>query len=61
MFLAIAGVLFSIFVANVALGAFGETQAFGDIGELLALFCASVCFVVAILRREANEKRNPND
>ena len=50
--------LFSVFVANVALGAFGASQFLGDVGEMLTLFMASLAFVVVILKREASAKRN---
>ena len=50
--------LFSVFVANVVLGAFANASFLGDVGEMLVLFAASLCFVVAILKREAAAKEN---
>lgn len=54
-----AGALFFVFALNVALGAVTGSPLFGDIPEMLVLFAASICFVAAILRREA-ENRNSN-
>ena len=56
MFLESAPALFLIFVANVVLGATGNSQYMGDVGEMLTLFAASIAFVAAILRREAAAK-----
>ena len=56
MALAIAAVLFCVFVTNVALGAFGGTQFLNDIQEALMLFTAAIAFVAAILRAEAKKK-----
>ncbi|WP_424830436.1 hypothetical protein [Ruegeria sp.] len=56
LFLALSVGLFAVFAANVALGAFNATQYLSDVGEMLVLFAASIAFVVATLRREANEK-----
>ncbi|SLN23857.1 hypothetical protein [Pseudooctadecabacter jejudonensis] len=59
MFLLISFVAFAIFFLNVALGAFADSAFLGDVGEMLVLFCATVLFVVAILKKEAD--RNDND
>lgn len=56
MFLALAGALFAVFVINVSMGSITGTVLLGIVGEMLLLFAASVSFVVAILKREANEK-----
>ena len=58
MFLIAAAVMFAIFATNVALGAFAGSAFLGDVGEMLVLFAASVLFVVAILQKEAERKRN---
>lgn len=58
MFLISAFILFAVFVANVLVGALGGAEFTGDVGEALLLFAASVAFVLAILRREAAEKKN---
>ena len=54
--LALALVLFAIFVTNVSIGSFGGSPFLGIVGEMLLLFAASISFVAAVLRREANEK-----
>lgn len=52
----IAILFFAVFVANVALGATGSAQFFGDVGEMCLLLGASLAFVVLILEREAAAK-----
>ncbi|MCL6284619.1 hypothetical protein M3P21_13870 [Ruegeria sp. 2012CJ41-6] len=59
MYLAASIVVFAIYFANVALGAFANSAFLGDVGEMLVLFAASILFVVAILKREAD--RNAKD
>ena len=59
MFLFGSFLVFAIFFANVALGAFADSAFLGDVGEMLVLFCASILFVVAILKKEAD--RNKRD
>ncbi len=54
MFLAASIVVFVIYFANVALGAFANAAFLGDVGEMLVLFAASILFVVAILKKEAD-------
>lgn len=54
MFLAASVVVFAIYFANVALGAFADSAFLGDVGEMLVLLAASVLFVVAILKKEAD-------
>ncbi|WP_109312496.1 hypothetical protein [Ruegeria sp. AU67] len=53
MFLATSALVFAIYFANVALGAFANSAFLGDVGEMLVLFAASILFVVAILKKEA--------
>ena len=54
MFLAASIIVFAIYFANVALGAFAGSAFLGDVGEMLVLFAASILFVVAILKKEAD-------
>jgi hypothetical protein len=56
MILWAAAAVFAVFFANVALGAFGGGAFLGDVGEMLVLFAASILFVAAILKREADQK-----
>lgn len=56
MTLLASAILFLIFIANVAIGAFSGSPVFGDVSEMLILFAASICFVAAILRREAQAR-----
>lgn len=56
MFLAASAVVFAVFFANVAQGAFAGTAFLSDIGEMLVLFAAAILFVVAILKKEADRK-----
>lgn len=58
MFLWSAVAVFVVFFANVAMGAFGGGGFLGDVGEMLVLFAASILFVAAILKREADQKKN---
>lgn len=58
MFLAASLVIFVIYFANVALGAFARAAFLGDVGEMLVLFAAAICFVVAILKKEADRERS---
>jgi len=57
MFLFGAVIVFAVFFLNVALGAFADAAFLGDVGEMLVLSCASVLFVVAILRKEADRSK----
>ncbi len=57
MFLAASAIVFGVFFANVALGAFAGAAFLSDIGEMLVLFAASILFVVAILKKEADRKK----
>ncbi len=56
MFLAASFVVFVVYFANVALGAFYDAAFVGDVGEMLILFVATIIFVVAILKKEADRK-----
>ena len=49
-------IVFVLFFANVALGAFANAAILGDVAEMLVLFVATILFVVAILRKEADRK-----
>ena len=56
MFLAASLIVFVVYFANVASGAFTGRVFHGDVGEMLVLFAASILFVVAILQKEADRK-----
>ena len=56
MFLAASLATFLLYFSNVALGAFAGSAFLGDVGEMLVLFAASILFVVAIIKREADER-----
>lgn len=58
MFLYASLIVFVVYFANVASGAFWDRIFFGDVGEMLILFAASILFVVAILKKEADRKDN---
>ena len=62
MFLIASLVVFAVFFANVASGAFTGNVFFGDVGEMLVLFAAAILFVVAILKKESdrNDKTAAN-
>ena len=53
MFLIASILVFALYFTNVALGAFADAAIFGDVGEMLILFAATILFVVAILQSEA--------
>lgn len=48
-----AGILFSVFFANVSLGAMRVTPFLGDVTEMLVLLAACAAFVVCVLQKEA--------
>jgi len=56
MFLTASAPVLAVFFSNVALGAFADSAFLGDIGEMLVLFLASLLFVVAILKKEADHQ-----
>lgn len=58
MYLFASLAVFLIYFANVAFGAYTRSPFLGDVGEMLVLFVASILFVVAILRKEAERKNN---
>lgn len=58
MFLAASAIVFVVYFANVALGAFAGRAFLGDVGEMLVLFAASILFVVAILKKEAEREES---
>lgn len=60
MMLALSGLAFVAFAANVMVGATTGAPILGDVGEMLALFAASATFVAAVLLREAKESRGGN-
>nr|WP_296375567.1 hypothetical protein [Yoonia sp.] len=53
-------ILFCVFIANVFLGATGGSQFLGDVAEMLVLMGTAVMFVVAILKSEADAKKDAN-
>ena len=53
MFMLASLIVFLVYFANVAMGAFWDVTYFGDVGEMLVLFAATILFVVAILQKEA--------
>ncbi|WP_420859428.1 hypothetical protein [Marivivens marinus] len=57
MALAVSAVLFACFVLDVVAGAFFNMSALSDVQEMMVLSAASVAFVVAILRRERESKK----
>ena len=59
MYLYASLIVFAVFFANVALGAFADAAVLGDVGEMLVLFAAAILFVVGILKKEAD--RNNED
>lgn len=56
MSLAVSSVLTAVFVLNVALGASGSGTFLSDVQEMMVLLAASIAFVIAILRREAQAR-----
>ena len=54
--LAVAAVLFAVFFANVAVGAFAQAPFISEIVEMLTLSAAVLAFVFGILRREASDR-----
>ena len=60
MYLLIAAGLFSIFFANVVLGAFADAAFLGDVNEMLVLFASSIAFTVTILKAENAKKKSKN-
>lgn len=52
LYLALATLLFALFVGNVAAGSLRGAPVVGDVGEMLLLFGASIAFVAAVGRAE---------
>lgn len=48
----VACIVFFVFLANVVAGAAGIGVFLSDVGEMLTLFAACICFVVAMLAHE---------
>ncbi len=48
-------IIFSIFIANLVMGAFFGARFMSDVVEMLALVGTSVCFVTAIVLIEKQE------
>ncbi|MEN0000789.1 MAG: hypothetical protein AAF940_07890 [Pseudomonadota bacterium] len=57
MYLIISGIVFSVYVLNVLLGALASSAFMGDVGEMIVLGIASIFFVVAILQAERAAKQ----
>ncbi|MCR9125231.1 MAG: hypothetical protein NXH82_03795 [Rhodobacteraceae bacterium] len=57
MYLVLTAILFGAYVVNVVLGSISGTPFLGDVSEMLLLFAASICFVVAILRSERKARQ----
>ncbi|MEO1705949.1 MAG: hypothetical protein AAFR53_05885 [Pseudomonadota bacterium] len=53
---AIATLLLLAFIANVVMGAIGQSAPVGIVTEMLILFGAAIAFSVGILRSEARQK-----
>ena len=53
MILIASAIVFALYFANVALGALTGSAVLGDVGEMLVLFAATILFVLAILKKEA--------
>lgn len=49
--------LFVVFGVNVGLGSASNSAFLNDVGEMLVLSGASVLFVIAILKKEADAKK----
>jgi hypothetical protein len=48
-----SAIVFTLYFADVSLGAFTGSAVLGDVGEMLLLFFATILFVVAIVKKEA--------
>lgn len=63
MALIIAALFIIVFVANVAMGSVSGNPILGNVPEMLLLFGASICFVIAVLKKETERdeaKQNQN-
>ena len=54
-------IIFAVFFSNVVAGATGMGVFLSDVGEMLTLLAACVCFVVAILAHERSAAGIPAD
>ena len=54
--LLIAVVLFVVFFADVAAGAFAQASLLDDVSEMLMLLAATIAFVIGVLIRETVAK-----
>lgn len=57
MWLTISSLIFGVFVLNVVLGSMAKFSFLSDVGEMLVLLAATALFVVAILQKEAEAKK----
>ncbi|MBO6757368.1 MAG: hypothetical protein JJ902_13640 [Roseibium sp.] len=60
MLLILAGAFFAVFALNVSIGSFGGSPFLGNVGEMLMFLASSICFVAAVLKKEAAEKAAAN-
>lgn len=58
MFLFAAMIVFLVYFANVAAGALLDRVILGDVGEMLVLLAASIFFVIAIVKKEADRTKS---
>jgi len=57
MALIISAILYGGFFINVLLGAFFDAAILSDVGELLTMLTASLCFVIGILIKESQARK----
>ncbi len=57
MWLTISSLMFGVFVLNVVLGSMTKFLFLSDVGEMLVLLAATALFVLAILQKEAEAKK----
>jgi|GEM_PF-1225859 len=58
MYLLLSIVFFLLFVGHVLVGSMAGIAPVGDVGEMIILVLAAVCFVVAILKAEKAANSN---
>ena len=65
IYLIVTCIVFIVFFANVVAGATGVGVFLSDVGEMLTLFAACICFVVSMLAHERSaldpSARSAND
>ncbi|WP_164512354.1 hypothetical protein [Oceaniglobus ichthyenteri] len=49
--------MFTIFAANVVLGAMSNAAFLSDVGEMLVLWGVAVLFVIVVLKKEADARK----